>query len=118
VITQGLMVEYNRAEFAIRAAYTQVPKQPSNDVLDPRVPVHEVDPRVVGVDVAVEEVAQRELAGDHGDAFDVAGGGDLVGAVFVNGEAQKAGAPFPKLRSNRYFVRQTFGLGGETRSPG
>lgn len=35
-------------------------------------------------------------------------------AGFVNGEAQKAGAPFPKLRSNRYFVRQTFGLGGET----
>ncbi|GJD77800.1 hypothetical protein NBEOAGPD_1011 [Methylobacterium gregans] len=35
-------------------------------------------------------------------------------AGFVNGEAQKAGAPFPKLRSNRYFIRQTFGLGGET----
>lgn len=35
-------------------------------------------------------------------------------AGFVNGEAQKAGAPYPKLRSNRYFVRQTFGLGGET----
>ena len=35
--TQGLMVEYNRAEFAVRAAYTQVPKQPSSDVLDPRV---------------------------------------------------------------------------------
>ena len=35
--TQGLMVEYNRAEFALRAAYTQVPKQPSSDVLDPRV---------------------------------------------------------------------------------
>ncbi|NGM38604.1 outer membrane beta-barrel protein [Methylobacterium sp. DB0501] len=35
-------------------------------------------------------------------------------AGFVNGEAQKAGAPFPKLRSSRYFVRQTFGLGGET----
>ncbi|WP_375463487.1 carbohydrate porin [uncultured Methylobacterium sp.] len=35
-------------------------------------------------------------------------------AGFVNGEAQKAGAPFPKLRSNRYFVRQTFGLGGES----
>lgn len=35
-------------------------------------------------------------------------------AGFVNGEAQKAGAPFPKLRSNRYFVRQTFGLGGAT----
>lgn len=35
-------------------------------------------------------------------------------AGFVNGEAQKAGAPFPKLRSNRYFVRQTFNLGGET----
>ncbi len=31
------MVEYNRPDFAIRAAYTQVPKQPSNDVLDPRV---------------------------------------------------------------------------------
>ena len=35
--TQGVMVEYNRAEFAIRAAYTQVPKEPSSDVLDPRV---------------------------------------------------------------------------------
>ena len=35
-------------------------------------------------------------------------------AGFVNGEAQKAGAPFPKYRSNRYFLRQTFGLGGET----
>ncbi len=35
-------------------------------------------------------------------------------AGFTNGEAQKAGAPFPKLRSARYFVRQTFGLGGET----
>lgn len=35
-------------------------------------------------------------------------------AGFVNGEAQKAGAPFPRLRSNRYFIRQTFGLGGES----
>ena len=35
-------------------------------------------------------------------------------AGFVNGEAQKAGAAFPRLRSNRYFIRQTFGLGGET----
>ena len=35
-------------------------------------------------------------------------------AGFTNGEAQKAGAPFPRLRSSRYFVRQTFGLGGET----
>jgi high affinity Mn2+ porin len=35
-------------------------------------------------------------------------------AGFVNGEAQKAGAPFPKLRSNRYYVKQTIGLGGET----
>ena len=35
--TQGVMAEYNRAEFAVRAAYTQVPKQPSSDVLDPRV---------------------------------------------------------------------------------
>ncbi|MGY2046889.1 carbohydrate porin [Methylobacterium sp. JK268] len=37
-------------------------------------------------------------------------------AGFVNGEAQKAGAPFPKLRSDRYYLRQTFGLGGETES--
>ncbi len=35
-------------------------------------------------------------------------------AGFVNGEAQKAGAPFPKLRSNRYYIKQTIGLGGET----
>ena len=35
-------------------------------------------------------------------------------AGFVNGEAQKAGSSNPKLRSQRYYVRQTFGLGGET----
>ena len=35
-------------------------------------------------------------------------------AGYVNGEAQKAGAPYPKYRSQRYFIRQVFGLGGET----
>lgn len=35
-------------------------------------------------------------------------------AGYVNGEAQKAGAPYPKFRAQRYFLRQTFGLGGET----
>ena len=35
-------------------------------------------------------------------------------AGFVNGEAQKAGAPYPKYRTQRYFLRQTIGLGGET----
>ena len=34
-------------------------------------------------------------------------------AGFPNGEAQKAGADFPKFRPQRYFFRQTFGLGGE-----
>jgi high affinity Mn2+ porin len=34
-------------------------------------------------------------------------------AGFSNGEAQKAGAAFPKIRAQRYFFRQTFGLGGE-----
>lgn len=32
---------------------------------------------------------------------------------FSNGEAQKAGAQFPKVRAQRYFFRQTFGLGGK-----
>jgi high affinity Mn2+ porin len=32
---------------------------------------------------------------------------------FSNGEAQKAGAAFPKARAQRYYVKQTFGLGGE-----
>ncbi|GAN50978.1 carbohydrate-selective porin OprB [Methylobacterium sp. ME121] len=36
--TQGIVVEYNRREFALRAAYTQVPKLPSTDPLDPRFP--------------------------------------------------------------------------------
>ncbi len=31
---------------------------------------------------------------------------------FSNGEAQKAGAPYPRLRLQRYILRQTFGLGG------
>jgi len=34
-------------------------------------------------------------------------------AGFSNGEAQKAGAEFPKIRAQRYYLRQTFGLGGE-----
>jgi len=34
-------------------------------------------------------------------------------AGFPNGEAQKAGAAFPKIRPQRYYLRQTFGLGGE-----
>jgi high affinity Mn2+ porin len=40
-------------------------------------------------------------------------GSTLGLAGFPNGEAQKGGAPFPKLRAQRYFFRQTFGLGGE-----
>ncbi len=34
-------------------------------------------------------------------------------AGFPNGEAQKAGEPYPILDWARFFVRQTFGLGGE-----
>jgi high affinity Mn2+ porin len=32
---------------------------------------------------------------------------------FPNGEAQKAGGEFPRVRAQRYFFRQTFGFGGE-----
>jgi high affinity Mn2+ porin len=32
---------------------------------------------------------------------------------FSNGEAQKGGTDYPKFRAQRYFFRQTFGLGGE-----
>ncbi|WP_347710867.1 carbohydrate porin [Bradyrhizobium sp. CB1650] len=39
--------------------------------------------------------------------------GTLGLAGFSNGEAQKAGAPFPKIRPQRYYFKQTFGLGGE-----
>ena len=39
--------------------------------------------------------------------------GTLGLAGFSNGEAQKGGAPVPRMRAQRYFVRQTFGLGGE-----
>ena len=39
--------------------------------------------------------------------------GTLGLAGFPNGEAQKAGAPFPKFRPQRYYFKQTFGLGGE-----
>jgi high affinity Mn2+ porin len=34
-------------------------------------------------------------------------------AGFPNGEAQKGGASFARFRAQRYFFRQTFGLGGE-----
>jgi len=39
--------------------------------------------------------------------------GTLGLAGFPNGEAQKAGAAFPKIRPQRYYLKQTFGLGGE-----
>ncbi len=39
--------------------------------------------------------------------------GTLGLAGFPNGEAQKAGAAFPKIRPERYYIKQTFGLGGE-----
>ena len=32
---------------------------------------------------------------------------------FANGEAEKAGTTYPRIRAQRYFLRQTFGLGGE-----
>lgn len=34
-------------------------------------------------------------------------------AGFPNGEAQKGGAVYSKIRPQRYYLRQTFGLGGE-----
>lgn len=39
--------------------------------------------------------------------------GTLGLAGFPNGEAQKAGSAFPKIRPQRYYLKQTFGLGGE-----
>lgn len=39
--------------------------------------------------------------------------GTLGLAGFPNGEAQKAGADYPKFRPQRYYFKQTFGLGGE-----
>lgn len=40
--------------------------------------------------------------------------GNTLGlAGFSNGEAQKSGSDYPKVRAQRYFLRQTFGLGGE-----
>ncbi|MGL5168511.1 MAG: carbohydrate porin [Afipia sp.] len=40
-------------------------------------------------------------------------GSTLGVAGFSNGEAQKGGGEYPKFRAQRYFFRQTFGLGGE-----
>ncbi|MGE5159749.1 MAG: carbohydrate porin [Gemmatimonas sp.] len=39
--------------------------------------------------------------------------GTLGVAGFPNGEAQKAGAEYPKIRAQRYYLKQTWGLGGE-----
>jgi high affinity Mn2+ porin len=39
--------------------------------------------------------------------------GALGVAGFPNGEAQKAGGAYPKFRPQRYYLKQTFGLGGE-----
>jgi high affinity Mn2+ porin len=47
--------------------------------------------------------------GDQGFGFAASHG--LAG--FSNGEAQKGGSELPRVRAMRYFLRQTFGLGGE-----
>jgi len=39
--------------------------------------------------------------------------GTLGLAGFSNGEAQKAGAAYPRIRPQRYYFKQTFGFGGE-----
>ena len=39
--------------------------------------------------------------------------GTLGLAGFPNGEAQKAGAEYPRIRPQRYYFKQTFGFGGE-----
>jgi high affinity Mn2+ porin len=39
--------------------------------------------------------------------------GTLGLAGFPNGEAQKGGADYPRYRPQRYYLKQTFGLGGE-----
>jgi high affinity Mn2+ porin len=39
--------------------------------------------------------------------------GTLGLAGFPNGEAQKSGSAFPKIRAQRYYLKQTWGLGGE-----
>jgi len=39
--------------------------------------------------------------------------GTLGLAGFPNGEAQKAGSDYAKFRAQRYYLKQTFGLGGE-----
>jgi len=39
--------------------------------------------------------------------------GTLGVAGFPNGEAQKAGAAYPRIRPQRYYFKQTVGLGGE-----
>lgn len=39
--------------------------------------------------------------------------GTLGLAGFSNGEAAKAGFTYPRFRPQRYFIRQTFGFGGE-----
>jgi high affinity Mn2+ porin len=39
--------------------------------------------------------------------------GTLGLAGFSSGEAQKAGAAFPKIRAQRWYFKQTFGFGGE-----
>jgi high affinity Mn2+ porin len=57
---------------------------------------------------------------DGGEIYfnpELAQGFGLAGTLglggFSNGEAQKAGGEFPKVRAQRYFFSQTFGLGGE-----
>jgi high affinity Mn2+ porin len=57
------------------------------------------------------EGAEVFFAPEIAQGFGLSGTLGLAG--FPNGEAQKAGFPYPHYNTSRAFIRQTFGLGGE-----
>jgi hypothetical protein len=71
------------------------------------LPVDELRPAVVGIGVVVEEVRDRELAGDKGDPRDVLLSSDLIGTV-LDGFPFAAEAMYTRARLKRGIGKLAF----------
>jgi hypothetical protein len=92
----------NRSSFAYgRQRYVRIVRTCRRQRQRVGVPVEKRRPRVVGVDVAVERIGNRELAGGNRDPGDILLSAELIGAVvdrllFASQEV-KASPPSPLI---------------------
>jgi high affinity Mn2+ porin len=92
---------------AFRAAYTN----PGTFSLPPGGQLQDTWSATAFLGVRLWDGAEFYFNPEYNQGFGLNGTAGAGG--LPNGESQKAGAPFGKARAERYFIKQTWGLGGE-----